>query len=239
MAHRARVALAGCGGAPAGAARRRGGAGGRCRPAARSAAAARAAPAPPRSSGGGCQPSSTLDHGVEVVDLDLARDVGAAEAELPGRPQRVGEGRGRADAERRPVACRRVQARAVPAAQPRRDVTGEPARARCETGRCGASERLEQGHYVGSAIAFRLWRARSTRTTSHTSPSLLERADHRGREVDLPATQAVRRGGRERVVVVVPRLARAREAPATARLRDSSPVSNRCRPKKWHSELML
>ena len=38
-------------------------------------------------------------------------------------------------------------------------------------------------------------------------PELLERPDHAGRDVDLPRLEAVARGGREGVVVVVPRLA--------------------------------
>ena len=38
------------------------------------------------------------DHGVDVVDFELAGDVGAAEAELARRAQRVGGGAGRADA---------------------------------------------------------------------------------------------------------------------------------------------
>ena len=52
-----------------------------------------------------------LDHRVHVVDLDLAADVGAAEAELAGRAQRVRGGAGRADEEGRPVAVGRRAAR--------------------------------------------------------------------------------------------------------------------------------
>ena len=55
-----------------------------------------------------------LDHRVHVVDLDLAADVGAAEPELARRPQHVGGGAGRADAEGRPAAAGRGQPRPVP-----------------------------------------------------------------------------------------------------------------------------
>ena len=82
----------GCGGGRAGAARRRrraAGAAGRRRARRR----APAAPASPRSSGGGCQLVEQLERRVEVVDLELARHVGAAEAELAGRAQRVGRAR--------------------------------------------------------------------------------------------------------------------------------------------------
>ena len=47
-----------------------------------------------------------LDHRVDVVDLELAADVGAAEAELAGRAQHVGGGARRADAEGRALAGR-------------------------------------------------------------------------------------------------------------------------------------
>ena len=55
-----------------------------------------------------------LDHGVHVVDLDLAADVGAAEAELARRAQRVGGGAGGAHEESGAVAVARGQPRPVP-----------------------------------------------------------------------------------------------------------------------------
>ncbi len=54
------------------------------------------------------------DDGVDVVDLELAADVGAAEAELPWRPQDVGGGARRADAEGRSPAGRRGELGPVP-----------------------------------------------------------------------------------------------------------------------------
>ena len=54
------------------------------------------------------------DHRVHVVDLDLAADVGAAEAELPRRPQDVGGGARRAHVEGRPVVGAGREPRPVP-----------------------------------------------------------------------------------------------------------------------------
>jgi hypothetical protein len=55
-----------------------------------------------------------LEHGVEVVDVDRARDVGAPEPELAGRAQRVGGRVGRAHLERRAAPVRRGEDAAVP-----------------------------------------------------------------------------------------------------------------------------
>src|SRR6188508_2729563 len=54
----------------------------------------------------------------DVVDLDLAADVGAPEPELPRGPQRMAEGERRAQAERRPRAVRGRKRRAVPQLEP-------------------------------------------------------------------------------------------------------------------------
>ena len=55
-----------------------------------------------------------VEHGVHVVDVDLARDVGAAEAELARGAQGVREGGGGTDAEARPATVGRGQLGAVP-----------------------------------------------------------------------------------------------------------------------------
>jgi hypothetical protein len=55
-----------------------------------------------------------LYDGVDVVDLDLAADVGAAEPELARRPQHVGGGARGTDAEGGPVAAGRGEARPIP-----------------------------------------------------------------------------------------------------------------------------
>ncbi len=60
------------------------------------------------------------DHGVHVVDLDLAADVGPAEAELPGRPQHVGGGARRAQEEGRAAVRRRGEAGPIPKLDPER-----------------------------------------------------------------------------------------------------------------------
>ena len=67
---------------------------------------------------------------------------------------------------------------------------------------------------------------------------LLQPADQRGREVDLVPLQAVRGRARERVVVVVPRLAEA--TGARARTRSSTGPRRRSggAPKKWQTELI-
>ena len=123
-ARRARRAR-GCGGGRVGAARRPAARGGQAQAAARGRPRAAAAPARSRSSGGGCQRSSISSDGVEVVHRQLARHVGAAHAELSGRPQRRArrrpgsgpEGRGRLRWSR-PRACR-------PTARPRTGAPGE------------------------------------------------------------------------------------------------------------------
>ncbi len=87
--------------------------GGRETPAARTApSSSRALSAPSR--GRRLPAVEQLDHRVHVVDLDVAADVGAAEAELARRAQRVGGGARRAHVEGRPRPVGRRQPRAVP-----------------------------------------------------------------------------------------------------------------------------
>ena len=61
-----------------------------------------------------------LDHRVDVVDLELAADVGAAEPELARRPQHVGGGARRAHVEGRPARRRSRAAASRPRTRPRR-----------------------------------------------------------------------------------------------------------------------
>ena len=114
VAHRARVALAACGAGRASRSSARGDARRAPQAAARAAASASRACSPRARAAGGCQPSSSVEHGVEVVDVELARDVGAAEPELARRAQRVGERVAASAPEGGPAAVRRGQRRAVP-----------------------------------------------------------------------------------------------------------------------------
>ena len=134
-----------CGGVPLG---RSSAAGRRRRPL---SPAARTAPSSRRALVGALQRGrlpavEQLDHGVHVVDLDLAADVGAAEAELSGRPQRVGGGPGRAHVEGRSVAV------ASPAA-------GVPSQNSTVNGRSGmrASISRRSGAVLEKAKAHRLY----------------------------------------------------------------------------------
>ena len=90
------------GSAPSAGARTDGGPGGRTTPVARSAASASLALVR-RSIGGRLPGVDDLDDGVEVVDVDRAGDVGAAEAELAGRAQHVRERLRRAGGEGGPA----------------------------------------------------------------------------------------------------------------------------------------
>ena len=67
--------------------------GGRVSPHARTAASVRRARVA-RSIGGALEAVEQADHRVEVVDLELTRGVGAAEAELAGRAQQVRDAAG-------------------------------------------------------------------------------------------------------------------------------------------------
>ena len=196
---------------------------------------ARAAAARARSIGGGFQLSSSCERRVEVVDLELAAHVGAAEPELAGRAQHVRERRGRAHVKRR--ARRRWSAAArVPSQNVDRErALGQGARSSRRSG----SVRAQRPAQATSAAALR---GLALRADAHDVPGeadLLEPPDHPREGSSSPAPHPVLGGGRERVVVVVPRLAeRERRQPrrgcATRRRCRSA-----CRPKKWQSELML
>ena len=99
-------------------------------------------------------------HLVDVVDLERAGDVGAAEPELSGRAQHVAERDRRAHGEDGPVTGRRRQLRPVP----ERHAEGPLGQ--------GLRERLAQRRGAHAASASLVsWRSRGIRTTSQTSPS--------------------------------------------------------------------
>ena len=67
--------------------------------------------------------------------------------------------------------------------------------------------------------------SRVGRRTLRTSPSFSQQRDQHAGDVDLPPAEAVECGGREDVVVVVPRLAQRRDAPAPS-------CSSTCRTRR-------
>ena len=76
------------------------------------------------------------DHRVHVVDLDLAADVGAAEAELARRPQDVGGGPRRADVEGRAGAVGGLQPGPVPELDRERPLRDPGLDLAAQRGRC-------------------------------------------------------------------------------------------------------
>ena len=129
----------------------------------------RASPWCARSIGGGFQVASSFDIAVDVVDLELARHVGAAEPELARARAARGRGARRAHGERRPAAVGRRQV--VPSQKP--TVNGRSGRRLGERAR--AAVRFGAPTAGRSRPRFFALRAGSMRTTSHARPSLLER----------------------------------------------------------------
>ena len=147
------------------------------------------------------------EHLVDVVDLERAGHVGAAQPELARARAACGRARrGERTENTGPSSGRRRAARSRPTA---RSGTGAPAAPRPAPSRSGAVLKPRSAYFVA-------WRSGEIRTTSQARPSFSSAADHPGRRVDLPAAQAVRGRGRERVVVVVPCLAHREAARATA-----------------------
>jgi hypothetical protein len=99
-------------------------------------------------------------HLVDVVDVELAGDVRAAETELAGRAQHVAERGRRADGEHRAVAGGRRQLAPVPERDAERALGQD------------LGQRLAQRRRAHAASAsFVAWRSRGIRTTSQARPS--------------------------------------------------------------------
>ena len=167
------------------------------------------------------QLSSSVERRVHVVDLDLAarRRRGRGRAG-PARAARGRARRGERTPERRAAAAVGRRQRACrPTARRGTGAREAPPRAPGAAARCA-----HRAHGAG-ASCLRAWRSGLTRTTSQASPVL---SSARMTAADGSTCQRLRpwlgRGG-ERVVVVVPRLAERRAAPA----RRGCATRRRCR----------
>src|SRR5213076_470761 len=156
-----------------------------------------------------------------------ARDVRAPQPELAGRAQEVRERARRSHRERRPAAVAgRGHLRAVPQGDAKRAL-GE------RRGECVTQRRRAHG-----TISLRAWRSGATRTTSQASPAF----SRTQMTIALGSTSQRRCPWAAEVGNAWWLLCQASPnviSDSHARLRDSSSVAKRRRPKKWHSELML
>ena len=219
-------------GAPRARARTAGAAGGRSRPIARAAASARRALVA-RSSDGGFQVLQHLDRAVEVVDLELARHVGPADARAA--PAGTARGRRRAGSARSCAGPGAVAGSSVPSQKA--TVNGRSGSASASALRSGAGLREGQRLRVVSASSFFCWRAGSMRTTSHARPTFsrprMTRLEESNSHQRIPWAAEVGNAW-----WLLCHASPKDSTDSHARLRDSSSVSKRRRPKKWHSELI-
>ena len=174
--------------------------------------------------------------GVEVVDLELARRRRRGRGRAgPGARSAWATARGERTVKRGPPARCAGSSRAVPEARRVNGRSGSASRERARAaGRSARGPTLRRSRPAASCC----WRLGSMRTTSHARPTLLQPADDersRGRS-PTSASRAPRRSGRRGGCCATPR--RRTSSDSHARLRDSSSVSKRRRPKKWHSELI-
>src|SRR3984885_6473095 len=174
------------------------------------------------------------EHRIHVAHLDLAAHVRAAETQLTRGTQHQGERARRAHAERRPArAVRGRQGAAVPQLNTKWALR-KRLRERLSQRQRGAP-RAHRARIVASLV---VWRSGLTRTTSQIRPTRssarITSADGSSSQRRSPCSAEV---GNAWWLLCQ---ASPRESGASqARLRDSSPVSNRRRPKKWQSELTL
>ena len=136
-----------------------------------------------------------LERGVDVVDVDPAAHVRAADAELRRRAQHVAERRRRRDPERRPAAVGRRDLRPVPQGNGERPVR------QC-VGQRG-TEVLRPAHVASLAAC----RSGAMRTTSQARPVFSSAQMTHAEGSNCQRDEPVAGRGGESVMVVVPRLA--------------------------------